>query len=103
MPELSLWANAIHALEVLGLGETIRPFSAAYAVAGIRTLSGAILTSPSPDFERPGALCVVMHRVELQDVLLQAFGAECVHLAARCERFRKDAARVTVAEANNPA
>jgi 2-polyprenyl-6-methoxyphenol hydroxylase-like FAD-dependent oxidoreductase len=93
---LSLWANAIHALDVLGLGETIRTFSAAYAVAGIRTMSGAILTSPTPDLERRlGAFCVVMHRVDLQEVLMKALGTEHVHLAARCERFQEDAAGVT--------
>ncbi len=93
---LSLWANAIHALEVLGLGETIRTFSAAYDVAGIRTSSGEMVTSPTPDLERFGALCVVMHRIELQEVLLKAFGAEHMHLGARCDRFREDAAGVTV-------
>jgi 2-polyprenyl-6-methoxyphenol hydroxylase-like FAD-dependent oxidoreductase len=93
---LSLWANAIHALELLGLGEALRFFSHAYAVAGIRTPPGDILSAPSPDLERTlGVLCVVLHRVELQEMLLGALGAERVRLGARCERFSDDHTSVT--------
>jgi 2-polyprenyl-6-methoxyphenol hydroxylase-like FAD-dependent oxidoreductase len=93
---LSLWANAIHSLELLGLGEALRSFSATYAVAGIRTPEGDILSAPSRDLERTlGVLCVVLHRMELQEILLAAFGRERVSLGARCERFQQDHAGVT--------
>ena len=89
---ISLWANAIHALDQLGLGDTVRSFGAPYSVAGLRTWNGRILTAPSPELERKlGVLCIVMHRAELRDALFQAFGPEHVHLGARCERLQQDA------------
>lgn len=92
---LSLWANAIHALELLGLGEATRAYCTPYEVAGIRTLDGRVLSPPPPDFARMvGPPCVV-HRVELQEMLVGALGAGRVRLGARCERFGEDAAGVT--------
>ena len=93
---ISLWANALHALDQLGLSETVRSFAAPYAIAGLRTWNGAILTSQSPGLERRfGVLCIVMHRAELVDALLQAFGPGRVHLGSHCERFQQDASGVT--------
>src|SRR5690606_16389304 len=63
---LSLWANAIHALERLGLKDVVRPLSASYPVAGLRTWNGETLSRPSPGLERR-TLVIVVHRAELQE------------------------------------
>jgi len=93
---LSLWANAIRALDRLGLGDAMRALSARYEIAGLRTWDGRILTSPSPDLERRlGVLTIVVHRAELLDALVKACGPSRIHLGASFERFHQDAGGVT--------
>ena len=93
---LSLWANAIHALDRLGLGDRIRALSTPYAAAGLRTWDGRVLTAPPPDLERRlGVLCVVVHRAELLEALLETFEPAGLHLGARCERVQQDECGVT--------
>lgn len=93
---LSLWANAVHALDRLGLGDAVRSLSATYGVAGLRTWDGRPLTTPSGELEkRLGLLVVVVHRAELLDVLVRACDPARVHLGARFDRFAQDDARVT--------
>jgi 2-polyprenyl-6-methoxyphenol hydroxylase-like FAD-dependent oxidoreductase len=93
---LSLWANAVQALDRLGLGDTVRSFSTTYGVAGLRTWRGDIITAPSPDLERElGVLCIVMHRAELLEALVGALGRERIRTGARCQRFVEEPDGVT--------
>ncbi len=89
---ITLWPNAVKALQQLGLVEAIRAISVLEAQGGIRTWRGALLSSASTaDIERAfGAPTLVMHRAELHDVLLQALGSERVQLGAQCVGFEQD-------------
>jgi 2-polyprenyl-6-methoxyphenol hydroxylase-like FAD-dependent oxidoreductase len=44
---ISLWANALHALDELGLADAIRPHVLSELHAGLRTWRGAVLSSVS--------------------------------------------------------
>jgi len=94
---ISLWANAIRALDKLGLGEAIRSFSVPSVAAALRTWQGTILMSESSTSiaRKFGELCLVMHRADLQAALLDAFGHEDLYLNSECLRFRQDADGVT--------
>ena len=94
---ITLWPNAIKALTQLGLGEQIRAISVFEGQGGIRTWRGAPLTSASTvDIERAfGAPTLAMHRAELHNVLLRAFGAGQVQLGAQCSGFEQDGESVT--------
>lgn len=93
---LSLWANAIHALDELGLGDAVRALGASYEIAGLRTWNGRVLMQPSPDLQRRlGVLTIVVHRAELLEALVGAFGSPGVHLGASLERFHQDPEGVT--------
>ena len=61
---ITLWPNAVKALQQLGLAEAIRAISVLEARGGIRTWRGALLSSASTaDIERAfGAPTLVMHR-----------------------------------------
>ncbi len=95
---ISMWANAIQALERLGLGNALRAASIPYAIDGLRTSDGAVLTSVSmTTLKRTiGVPIVVLHRAELLRMLLDAFGSKHVHLGAQCSDFQQDAAGVCV-------
>jgi 2-polyprenyl-6-methoxyphenol hydroxylase-like FAD-dependent oxidoreductase len=89
---ITLWPNAVKALQQLGLTESIRAISVLEAQGGIRTWRGDLLSSTSTvDIERAfGAPTLVMHRAELHGVLLQAFGSERVRQGAQCVGFEQD-------------
>jgi 2-polyprenyl-6-methoxyphenol hydroxylase-like FAD-dependent oxidoreductase len=89
---ISLWANAIHALGKLGLAEVVLAASAPAAVAGVRLPDGTIITRPAmADLERQvGVVCVVLHRAELQSILLDALGAGQLQRGSNCVRVVQD-------------
>ena len=89
---ISLWANALHALDKLGVGPAIAAASDAYEAAGLRSWDGRTIVNISfDDLQRTvGVVCVVMHRAELQSVLLSALGRETVSLNAHCEHVQQD-------------
>jgi 2-polyprenyl-6-methoxyphenol hydroxylase-like FAD-dependent oxidoreductase len=89
---ISLWANALHALDKLGVGPAIAAASDAYEAAGLRSWDGRTIVNMSfDDLQRGlGVVCVIMHRAELQSVLLSALGRETVSLNAHCEHVQQD-------------
>ncbi len=93
---ISLWANAIHALNVLGLSKTIETGSTPYEAAGLRSWDGRILSAlPAADLQRTfGIVCIIMHRAELHTALLQKLGTERVHFGARCTGFLQNGSEV---------
>jgi len=95
---LSLWPNAIKALDRLGLGETVRAFGVPEQGGGIRNSHGDLLLSLSTaDLERRhGAPTVVVHRADLQQALLDALPRGTVRLGASCEALAQDATGVDV-------
>ncbi|MFO7544329.1 MAG: FAD-dependent monooxygenase [Trueperaceae bacterium] len=94
---LSLWRNALTALDAIGLGDAVRETSVPGPAAMLRTADGAPLSDLGQKraAEEAGApaLSVVMHRADLQRVLLE--GAERVgvrlHLGKTCVAFSEDA------------
>lgn len=94
---ISLWANAIKALDKLGVGAAIRAISSPEVQGGIRSADGNLLMSASSAElrERFGEVGIVMHRAELLATLLEACGAERVRLGAPCVAFEQDREGVT--------
>jgi 2-polyprenyl-6-methoxyphenol hydroxylase-like FAD-dependent oxidoreductase len=99
---ISLWANAIHALEELGLGEKLRAAVLSDQHGGLRTWRGATLSAPPPDAlaKRSGIAMALMHRADLLALLASEVGAQRVHLDYECTDFSQDAAGVTARFAN---
>ncbi|HET9731202.1 MAG TPA: FAD-dependent monooxygenase [Acidimicrobiales bacterium] len=82
---LSLWPNALAALGVLGLEEAVSARGVGLDVGAIRSREGR----PAYVWDRPGALehlggvPLMMHRAELQSVLLDACAGAPIRLGAR--------------------
>ena len=94
---LTLWANAIKALRLLGVAEPV-------IVGGARQVKGAIVdwrgnrlskSSPEAIEAQFGAPTVAIHRAKLQRILLAALPAANVHLGKRLTQITQDASQVT--------
>lgn len=94
---LSLWPNAIKALNKLGVGEAIQSLSISQIGGGIHTWKGEILVSQSGEDlrQRFGMPVIVAHRAELQNALAQAVPSGIVRLGAQITRFEQDSTGVT--------
>ncbi|HEV7932890.1 MAG TPA: FAD-dependent monooxygenase [Actinomadura sp.] len=70
---LSVWPNALRALDALGLGETARAHALSQGQAGIRDSAGRWLSrTDTADLERRYGQTVMMRRADLLDVLKEA-------------------------------
>ncbi|NDL60690.1 FAD-dependent oxidoreductase [Phytoactinopolyspora mesophila] len=70
---LSLWPNALRALDALGLGDSIRERALMSAQAGIRTASGSWLSRTDTDeLERRFGRLAMVHRADILDILSAA-------------------------------
>jgi 2-polyprenyl-6-methoxyphenol hydroxylase-like FAD-dependent oxidoreductase len=94
---IAIWANGIHALDALGLRSGIHACSVPYTAGGLRVWNGRTLTSMAvPELqERLGVLAIVVHRADLLGILLDALGADRVHLGAQCTDVQQDGDGVT--------
>lgn len=95
---LSLWANALTALEHLGLKEAVQRHSVATGASGsIRTWSGAALMvdDSSTLREHFGETVVGIHRAALQRLLLSAFGEGRVRLGQPLTHLEERGGQVT--------
>jgi 2-polyprenyl-6-methoxyphenol hydroxylase-like FAD-dependent oxidoreductase len=99
---ISLWKNALVALERLGVYQAIRALGVPGANAGLRTWDGSLLVDAGSTQlqDRFGEFVIVVHRAALQQVLLDATGPGCVHLGHACAAIDEDASGVTVRFAN---
>jgi 2-polyprenyl-6-methoxyphenol hydroxylase-like FAD-dependent oxidoreductase len=93
---LTLWANGLRALELLGVGQAVREVSLPDAEGGVWSREGELLIPATGRelLERYGGL-VALHRAELQRLLLDALGAEHVRCGAELAGFAQDARGVT--------
>lgn len=93
---LSLWANAIHALDALGLSEVVASAGIPYSIGGLRSWRGDILNTMSMEdlrrFFRVPVL--VVHRAELWDALADRAGRGNLRLGCRCVSVRQVGERV---------
>jgi 2-polyprenyl-6-methoxyphenol hydroxylase-like FAD-dependent oxidoreductase len=86
---LSLWRNALRALDLLGLGPALAAISAPLAAGGIYGWDGReLVRAPATD---PRLLPAGVHRADLQAALLDALGPEHVQLGAGCVGFDQNA------------
>src|ERR1700753_3958191 len=70
---LSLWSNALRALDELGLGDRVREQSAMEGSAGIRDKRGRWLSRTDvSEIERRYGPVAMIHRATLLDILLGA-------------------------------
>ena len=93
---ISLWVNAMKALERLEIADAVR-------ASGRQEIGGAILTSgggtlseiPADALEERFGPNVVLRRADLQGALLAALPEDAVRLDARCVGYRQDGYGVT--------
>lgn len=88
---LSLWSNAIRALDKLGLGKIVEGLSIPEGNVGVYSWQGEVLSAISMTelvrkFGRP---LVVVHRTKLQEDLLKELGEDVVQLDARLVKFEQ--------------
>jgi len=95
---ISLWVNAMKALERLGLADEVRATGREEIGGEIRLSGGETLSEiPADALEERFGRNVVLQRPDLQRVLLAALGEAggVVRLGAECLGFRQDDASVT--------
>lgn len=94
---ISLWANAINALDELGLADAIRARGLSELRGGLKTWRGTVLYAASYDelAGRFGAAVVVMHRADLLAVLAKKISPQRLHLNHECTGFVQDPGGVT--------
>lgn len=94
---LSLWPNAVKALDKLGLGEPLRAMGVPNGSAGIRAWDGTPLVqlTASTLEQTFGAPTIVVHRADLQTLLRAALAPDTLRLGWECTGLRPDAEGVT--------
>ena len=96
---LSLWRNALVALDALGVGDACRALSAPYTGAALRRSDGRVIVSPAEsELKRlVGEVGLVLHRATLLQILSEALGPEHLHLGHTCLSIQESAHGVTAA------
>ena len=90
---LSLWRNALLALDALGIGDACRALSAPYMGAALRRWDGRVLVSPAEsELKRlVGEVGLVLHRATLLQILSEALGPRNLHLGRACLGIQESA------------
>ena len=102
---LTLWPNAVKALDRLGLGGAVRALRPTPITRGtLRRADGRVLIDiPAEAYERAfGAPNVLVHRADLLAVLSSALPPGTVRHGRRCEGFVEDDAGVAARFADAP-
>jgi len=94
---ISLWSNGVKVLNRLGLGEELARIGGQMERMEYRSHTGEQLTdiSLAPLVERVGQPPYPVARTDLQQMLLDAFGAGNVQLNSKCIEVKQDADSVT--------
>ncbi len=100
---LSLWSNAVRALERLGVDQAVIRHGSVYRYGRTITQQGALLAQTDFAAICPDVPCVMAHRGDLQQALLAAVGAEQVTTAARCRGVSQTGDRVQATFENGEA
>lgn len=89
---ISLWPNALRALDVLGLADTVRALGAVEATGGVRDRRGHWLsrTDNAELARRFGHPLVVLHRADLLRALTEALPADSLRSASEVSSVRDD-------------
>jgi FAD-dependent urate hydroxylase len=93
---ISLWANAVKALDQLGIGQKVRALGFTEGSGGFHTPQGETLlgTDVQEAERRFGAPTVVIHRSDLSQILRDAFTGQ-VHLGKVFNRYEEAASGIT--------
>ncbi|HEU0001358.1 MAG TPA: FAD-dependent monooxygenase, partial [Ktedonobacteraceae bacterium] len=99
---LSLWANAIRALQNIGLTEMLEAIGKLLPRQCILSWQGGILseTPVATLTERYGTPLIAVHRADLQAALMKAVGEGVVHSGISCSGFQQDDTGVRLQLAN---
>jgi 2-polyprenyl-6-methoxyphenol hydroxylase-like FAD-dependent oxidoreductase len=90
---LTLWANALRALDQIGAADLLGPISAPDLQGGIRAPDGELLAG---GYAALGAqLAVVVHRAELHAALLGQIEPGAIHFGQSLSGFEQDGSGVT--------
>lgn len=94
---ISLWHNAIKALEQLGLGDTLARHSIEALSGGIMDWKGEILSAltSAQELGIDGHVVIALHRADLQAMLRDALAPDVLQTSAQFERFSQDQHGVT--------
>lgn len=94
---LSLWRNALLALDAIGLGDACRAHSLPYPGAALRRWDGRVLVSPAEKELKAliGEVGLVMHRAALLRLLSDAAGSDRIHLGKTCVAVDANGDKVT--------
>lgn len=89
---ISLWPNALHALDALGLAKAVRELGAVEAAGGVRDRRGRWLsrTDSAELTRRFGHPLVVVHRADLLRVLTEALPADSLRPGSEVSAVRDD-------------
>lgn len=95
---ISLWSNGVKVLNRLGLGREIASIGGQMDRVAYYSNTGEKLTDFSLQtlIDQVGQRPYPVARTDLQEMLLQVFGAENVRLNSKCVGIEQDANRVTV-------
>lgn len=98
---LTLWPNALRALDHIGLGDKVRAVGTIDETAGIRDSRGRWLTRVDPsDLEKRFGSTVVIHRAELIGILADAVPAGVLRPGTKVKSARLDGGGVVVKHSN---
>ncbi|MFF9011580.1 FAD-dependent monooxygenase [Streptomyces sp. NPDC014870] len=89
---ISLWPNALRALEALGTADTVRALGAVEKAGGVRDRRGRWLsrTDTAALVHRFGHPLVVLHRADLLRALTEALPAECLRPGSEVSAVHDD-------------
>jgi 2-polyprenyl-6-methoxyphenol hydroxylase-like FAD-dependent oxidoreductase len=94
---VGLWPNAMRALEPIGLAGKVAQLAVKVARQGLKRPDGMWLTCIPGELmtQRWGAGFVLVHRAELQQLLVAQLDPAVIHLSARCTGFEDSGQGVT--------
>jgi 2-polyprenyl-6-methoxyphenol hydroxylase-like FAD-dependent oxidoreductase len=99
---ISLWKNALAALDRIGVYDAVRRYGVSGIGAGLRSSDGRLLVGAGSTelSDRFGDFVIVIHRAVLQRILLDATGAGRVRLGHACTSIESTDRGVTARFAN---
>jgi 2-polyprenyl-6-methoxyphenol hydroxylase-like FAD-dependent oxidoreductase len=100
---LSLWSNAVSALDRLGVADQVIRHGSVYRRGRTITADGRLLSEVDLHAINPHVPCVMARRTDLQQELLSALGAEHVTVDAKCTSVSQASQQVEAQFANGRA
>ncbi|MCY3941151.1 MAG: FAD-dependent monooxygenase [Gammaproteobacteria bacterium] len=95
---VTIWSNAIMALQSLGLGKQVRSLGSEMLRINVLSAKGKLISSIDVEAisRACGAPSLALHRADLQRILLEALDTDQVHTAKECVGVTQDQNGVTL-------